>query len=159
MNPCMTAQRFMAVADVPPRPVTPAAVSGGCMGPATCMPRWGEHGGGLHQYPPTCAWHIISGMMCQDCPQHTSTSPMATGSLCASNTVTLMTEGRWGAGARWPTTPTDSNPESTMGTVCPKRPPVQSWNPGFLRWSRRTHPPQQLPRSGSPAVWVRVPLK
>jgi hypothetical protein len=90
LNPCMTAQRFMAVAGIPPGPETRWESSGGCLGPAQWMPRWVKHGGGLQQNPLTCVVHIIKGMMYPGWPQPTSTPPMAV-SACEEATTCLQT--------------------------------------------------------------------
>jgi hypothetical protein len=54
------------------------------------MARWGRHGGGLHQQPPTCVWHIIKGMMCQDSSQPTRPPPMR-GTACGKAACCLET--------------------------------------------------------------------
>jgi hypothetical protein len=77
MNPCMTGQQVLAAAAIPPGPETRWASSGVFVGPAQWMARWGKHGGGLHQSPLTCVWHIIKGMMYPGWPQPPSTPPMA----------------------------------------------------------------------------------
>jgi hypothetical protein len=79
----MTGQHVLAAADIPPGPETRWASSGGCVGPAHWMARWGKHGGGLHQSPLTCVVHIIQGMMYPGWPEPTSTPPMAV-SACVS---------------------------------------------------------------------------